>query len=361
MNSHSHRRSRSSFDTEMSIDSDVEPQIDDVQRLVILDWDDTCCPSSWAQASQEKLKNGLEEEEETVLAGIENGILGVLNAAEALGCYVVIITNADEEWVRFSCTRFLRRVAPIIQRLRVVSARQYEGLYPGRSVCWKAAAFTHVAKAYFNSGNHQNATTKIKSNNAIDKVKLREIISIGDSNDERLAARAAAAPLGATPKAIKLVDSPRLHTVAAQLDTIAKCLPFISNAQHAIDIDIAAVLNYMAMKNLNHSKQNEHPLSILNPTSSEKQFFDTIWNHAAYGLFNAIHFQGLEYAMATSSASTMTQSSRLRSCSSAVDLRTNIMNTNGSPTAVSTAATKVNTNKSALPSLSVGPLLSSAA
>ena len=42
---------------------------------------------------------------------IEDGVMDLLRRIEALGCSVVIITNADEAWVRFSSERFLPRIA----------------------------------------------------------------------------------------------------------------------------------------------------------------------------------------------------------------------------------------------------------
>ncbi|KAJ1458289.1 hypothetical protein M885DRAFT_513397 [Pelagophyceae sp. CCMP2097] len=237
-------------------------------RLCVLDWDDTCCPSSWIAATPEA--NYDDPANLELLRSIESNVVLLFKAIEQVGCSVVIITNADDEWVRFSARRFLPRIAPLLARVRVVSARHYEGLYPGRSVCWKAAAFTHVGRAFF--GGVEGGGT-------------REIISIGDSNDERLAVRAAAAPLHATPKAIKLVDAPTLRTVAAQLRTVTTCLPFLVLSEHAIDVDVSAILNYMN-------------LSSAAPSGGEADHTTQIWHEAAWGVLTAIRFQSLAHAQA---------------------------------------------------------------
>ena len=153
---------------------------------------------------------------------------------------------------------------PLLQNLRVVSARRYEHLYPGRSVCWKAAAFTHVAKAFFHGEDP-------------DGQRPREIVSIGDSNDERLAVRAAAAPLDATAKAIKLVDAPSLDTVACQLVAVTAALPFLVAAKTSVDVDVAAVLAYVGAAHRDGGAADDS--------------IQRVWNDAAWGLLTAIRFQ----------------------------------------------------------------------
>ena len=254
--------------TESSSPSSMESS---TMRLVVLDYDDTLSPSSWVAARHREKKSEMTAEEAQLLMEVEKGIGGLLQAVRALGCAVVIITNADREWVEYSCARYLPRCMDLLSKVHVVSARHFEHVYPGRSVCWKAAAFTHVAKAFFATGNS-------------DPRCRREIISIGDSNDERLAVRAAAAPLNATPKAIKLVDSPRLWTVARQLQTVAHCLPFLVYSDHAVDVDVAAVLHLsLSLFPPKHDKDE---------TKDELQLNHHLWQDAAWGVLSAIRFQG---------------------------------------------------------------------
>ena len=57
---------------------------------------------------------------------------------------VIVITNSDEGWVKFSAERFVPYLVPVMENYRVVSARtRYEKFYPGQPLCWKAAAFAH--------------------------------------------------------------------------------------------------------------------------------------------------------------------------------------------------------------------------
>ena len=107
-------------------------------------------------------------------------------------------------------------------------------------------------------------------------------MSIGDSNDERLAVRAAAQPLDATPKAVKLVDAPSLHTLACQLRTVTTCLPFLAQAGHAIDVDVAAVLSYVGVAHADGGPVHDA--------------LQRVWQDAAWGLLTAIRFQSAQAA-----------------------------------------------------------------
>lgn len=103
-------------------------------------------------------------------------------------------------------------------------------------------------------------------------------MSIGDSNDERLAVRAAAAPLDATAKAIKLVDAPSLDTVACQLVAVTAALPFLVAAKTSVDVDVAAVLAYVGAAHLEGD-------------GGATDSIQRVWNDAAWGLLTAIRFQ----------------------------------------------------------------------
>lgn len=93
--------------------------------------------------------------------------------------------------------------------MRVVSARStYERFYPGAPLCWKAAAFAHEANQVFSGAGSDGAAA-------------REIISFGDSNEERTAVKIAAGQLDATAKSIKFVDLPNPEQLRKQVHMVA--------------------------------------------------------------------------------------------------------------------------------------------
>lgn len=78
-----------------------------MQRLILLDWDDTLCPSSWLEAEGLSAQSGPEEWEPSLVAldRLEECIRRVLGVAQLLGT-TYILTNAEEAWVAHS-TGFL--------------------------------------------------------------------------------------------------------------------------------------------------------------------------------------------------------------------------------------------------------------
>ncbi len=60
---------------------------------------------------------------------------------------VLIITNAETGWVELSCKKFMPRVQPYLQNLRVLSARSaFEALYPDSPSDWKVSPHAAVAR-----------------------------------------------------------------------------------------------------------------------------------------------------------------------------------------------------------------------
>ena len=91
----------------------------------------------------------------------------------------------------------------------MVSARStYERFYPGAPLCWKAAAFAHEANQVFSAVGSE------------DPQIAREIISFGDSNEERTAVKIAAGQLDATAKSVKFVDLPNPEQLRKQVCAI---------------------------------------------------------------------------------------------------------------------------------------------
>lgn len=150
-----------------------------------------------------------------------------LAAAQELG-QVVIITNAESGWVEYSSKRFMPRLVSMLEGVRVVSARStYERFYPGAPLCWKAAAFAHEANQLF------GADEKIPAGYSDER---RQIISFGDSNEERTAVKIAAGQLGATAKSIKFVDLPTPEQLCTQVETVTGWLTWV--AQHETELDL---------------------------------------------------------------------------------------------------------------------------
>jgi hypothetical protein len=196
---------------------------------------------------------------------------------------VIIITNSDDGWVKYSCERYLPRLLPVIARYRVVSARtQYECFYPSQPLCWKAAAFAHEVNECFESylpfpsdededdwqdanasltdvsssssssasdndsgseasgGAKRRLSSSSWSSGAAAERTRREILSFGDSMEERTAVKIVAEQLSATPKSVTFLTSPSPTQIIGQLAMLTSNMPHVSAHPASLDLEITA-------------------------------------------------------------------------------------------------------------------------
>lgn len=128
------------------------------------------------------------------------------------------------------------RLMPVLAGIRVVSARStYERFYPGAPLCWKAAAFAHEANQAFGDDD-------VSSSPRGQAPRRREIISFGDSNEERTAVKIAAGQLGAVAKSVKFVDLPTPEQLVKQVDTVCGWLAWVCRHDQELDLMLKASL-----------------------------------------------------------------------------------------------------------------------
>ena len=170
--------------------------------IIIFDWDDTLLPTSFLTPGGVFNENLiLSEKEKERLLTIEQSVYLLLTEAVEKG-NVYIITNAGKGWVEYSSNRFYPSIKEILKRIEIISAREYEKLYPGNSRQWKIQAFLTLLK-YVN--------IKLVTN----------IICIGDSLFEMEAGRILASKFTeAFIKTIKFREAPKLDELIKQLKLV---------------------------------------------------------------------------------------------------------------------------------------------
>jgi len=136
--------------------------------IFIFDWDDTLFCTHHLSVSKGILRQNyykMSENDLKIFKNLEEEVLQILNFAIRRGhCY--IITNALDGWVEFSAKKFYPRVFPLLQKIKVISARgEYEKLFPKECKKWKNMAFLNISQ--------------VLNTNA-----LTNIISLGDSFNE---------------------------------------------------------------------------------------------------------------------------------------------------------------------------------
>jgi len=177
--------------------------------LIIFDWDDTLLCSTAINTAQWSAIQ---------LQQLERTVEGVLNLSMRLGD-TMIVTNGNGTWVHDSSRRFLPRLAPLLARMEVISARaQFEDAYPGDPFAWKRAAFQKIL---------EERQCKNGGSPYADRVHLEDglnLVVIGDSPAEMEAAQTAVKAVGGKSlvKTVKFTEFPSVQQVLGQLRRTAR-------------------------------------------------------------------------------------------------------------------------------------------
>mmetsp|Transcript_7345 Transcript_7345/g.16041 ORF Transcript_7345/g.16041 Transcript_7345/m.16041 type:complete len:475 (-) Transcript_7345:144-1568(-) len=180
----------------------VPPPVRQEDTVIIFDWDDTLLCST-------AISNGDSSENYSEL---EMMVKKILDAAMQLGS-TLIVTNANELWVRESSKQYFPRLESTLERLRVISARErHEASWPGDVIAWKREAFNEVLRSR-TSKKHLN------------------LVVLGDSLAEICAAGEVASTLSGQQlvKTVKFMEGPspidlrqQLHCVLGELSSLVR-------------------------------------------------------------------------------------------------------------------------------------------
>merc|ERR1712137_207421 len=86
---------------------------------------------------------------------------------------VVLVTNAERGWVELTCQKFLPMLVPLLEDLKVLSARSaYEKDSIAAPSLWKSLAFQSEISRFYGM---------------LDASCRKNVVSLGDSAHERLA------------------------------------------------------------------------------------------------------------------------------------------------------------------------------
>lgn len=241
------------------------------QTIIIFDWDDTLCPSSWIRANKRVLSFFRPapniEKFQRPLRELQTNCEALLRFAMKLGS-VIIVTNAMEPWVETSCRNFLPGLLPLISDLPVIYARsiyemqacepsshcsgnrmplpglytangqnrlsnynmrlaaqRYDEMAPQR---WKEVAFSQEINGFYSRYQHQS---------------WKNVISIGDSIFERDALRKVVLQRPVQKKkcrtkTLKLFDDPEIEELIAQVRVVHEVLSMMVQYDGELDIEI---------------------------------------------------------------------------------------------------------------------------
>mmetsp|Transcript_12622 Transcript_12622/g.20891 ORF Transcript_12622/g.20891 Transcript_12622/m.20891 type:complete len:335 (+) Transcript_12622:77-1081(+) len=182
------------------------------QTVIIFDWDDTLlCTSYLNQREGQSMHPTIQR----CLREIGKKTVALLEAAISMG-HTFIITNAMEGWVEHSASKYIPEVLPVLQKVRVISARtKYEVMYPTDVAKWKISAFLDVQRQ-------------------LDLPIITNLNSFGDSNYEMDAATKMGEEFSqALVKTIKFREHPSPEELMKQLElVIQKFEHIVENARN---------------------------------------------------------------------------------------------------------------------------------
>ncbi|KAG9390438.1 protein kinase [Carpediemonas membranifera] len=198
--------------------------------LFFLDWDDTILCSSYLQKANIEPFNGtIPAHVQEELAILEDRVIELLTIAQqSPDVSVAIVTNSTKGWVESTAYHLMPSVFALLDDVTIVSARNmYEARYPMNPSLWKYCAFCAIIKGL-------NTTSC-------------QVLSLGDSEDERVAALALSNPKSPIPvtlpeitvKSIKLAAQSSPKDLCGQLGKVCANLSTLLSEDMPLDLRMA--------------------------------------------------------------------------------------------------------------------------
>jgi hypothetical protein len=216
------------------LDLDEAPDLDTPgNALIVWDWDDTLCPTSWLCAEGLTL-NGVTPSQAQLetLRSVDDQVSITFELAKTKGTNV-IITNAERGWVQLAAKAWMPKLWAAIRGVRVVSARtEYESVSCQHPIAWKARAFSEVTKDHIL--RHE--------------ASVETLISFGDSAAERQAALQVWPALVSERssgsqvymKSVKLPERPTVATLTSSHTMLVSMLATL--VEHAGHLDLVVAI-----------------------------------------------------------------------------------------------------------------------
>lgn len=211
------------------------------QTIIIFDWDDTLCPTTWILNNVEGDDKGnpcADSSHREYLKPLAKKVIQVLKLAQSIG-EVVMVTNAQRPWVDTSLKAFLPSCKAVLKPIPVCYAEESmsdpsefkaeDDLYLAQKACAMKAAVTNFYSRYENQS-------------------WKNVISIGDAFFEHEAIRQVTnqRPDQANnvkkcrTKTIKLLQEPTVENMVVQLSIVVHWLAKIIQLDEDLDIDMAS-------------------------------------------------------------------------------------------------------------------------
>jgi len=238
------------------------------ETIIVFDWDDTLCPSSWIRDNRPSLSyfSPPPPEDRFILPlrDLQKAVSELLECARKLG-KVVIITNSKQNWVDTSCKNFLPQVKHQLPAIPIIyAAERWNALSYRDQLLWRDK---YAQQNYGDRNNCKDNFEEIHLDSIVEAdpssiwktrafgVELSDfyasknwsnVISIGDAVYERIATKVSmdlyskGIKQQQRAKTIKLFDDPSIEDLTKQVKKMLSILPVLVKHDANIDIEFGS-------------------------------------------------------------------------------------------------------------------------
>lgn len=251
-----------------------------MQTVIIFDWDDTLFPTTyirddmelnWQKPMKDQRIDFKEKAEITMkLDKCAQNVIQLMKMACGLG-KVILVTLAKTPWVTQSCTNFFSKVGDLIEDLEVPIVYAQTGIQVDYDKM--AMASCEEIEKYWSGIKGKAIANQVKQfYSQYEGQSWKNIISIGDSDFERLGTQAATAEYmkqtglrksrGDTElevdghifkvrtKTFKLVDQPTIDELTVEVSMLQKWLPLMVKLDTSFDVNLSDVEDTQELKKI---------------------------------------------------------------------------------------------------------------
>lgn len=231
------------------------------RSVFILDWDDTCCATSFLEncGFMADLDTRLDECAPDLalhLRVLESRVLSLLKTAVSLGT-VLIVTNAGDGWVELSSSRFLPAVHSFLEYnyklIKIISARaRYVDAYRQHPLQWKALTFSDELRSMFASMPFP--------------LQCLHVFVLGDSVGDQYAAHVAGQALSSAGlplvlKVVKFLERPSIDQLCKELAVLLDHINAMTDHDGSFDVSMykdSPHVQQQQMHQLHTALQHQH-------------------------------------------------------------------------------------------------------
>jgi len=254
---------------------------DKSQTIIVFDWDDTLFPTHYVRDELEleynkpmrdqNLNSKYKAQVTKNLAKCEKHVIDLMKLASGLG-KVILVTLARNPWVAMSCNNFYPNAYKLIEQMKVPVVYAQSGVQVDYDKI--AMGSNDEIERYWSEIKGRAIAREVKRfYSQYEGQSWKNIISIGDSDFERLGTQAATAEymkqtgLGdaeaevdghmfkVRTKTFKLLDEPTIEELTVEVSMLMKWVPLMVDLDKSFDVNLENVEDAAMLQRIEETLQ----------------------------------------------------------------------------------------------------------